>query len=194
MPFDILPPVETLLDLYYNKKLSQVQIAEKFGVTKQAVSSAMSAYMTETPAEKVASLIPWEMADGAHNRKYESKRVKAIMRRRMMDTTLSEQQRKWAAGIARRLQGEVLLYDPTSPDGFKWDERTQGDGRLFFRWPTDKVLPTLDEDLRLITIKSPAEETKERRVHELAVAKVAQGKDEKAAVQEAIAEVEAQEK
>ncbi|GHF38548.1 hypothetical protein GCM10010218_19620 [Streptomyces mashuensis] len=192
MPFEILPSVEVLLDLYYKEKLDQVQIARIYGVSKQAVSIAMSGYMTETPAAKVASLIPWEMADGAHHRKYESKRVKALMRRRMMDTTLTQQQRKWAAGIARRFPGEVLDYDPASPDGFKWVERTERDGGLFFRWPAGKELPTGEEDLRLITIKSPVEEKKEQLALELAIAKVAEGKDEKAAVKEAVAEVEAQ--
>ncbi|MCF3100951.1 MarR family transcriptional regulator [Streptomyces roseoverticillatus] len=189
MPFDILPSVEVLLELYYGEKLDQVQIAEKFGVSKQAVSAAMSGYMTKTPAEKVASLIPWEMADGAHHRKYESKRVKALMRRRMMDTTLSVQQRKWAAGIAQKLQDHVLLYDGKSPDGFKWDDRAASDGQFFFRWPQGVELPTAENDLSLIMIKLPAEEKKERLVLELAITKVDEGMDEEAAVKAAIAEV-----
>ncbi|WKK23046.1 hypothetical protein QZH56_30555 [Streptomyces olivoreticuli] len=181
--------MEKLLELYYRDKLDQVQIAKMFGVSKQAVSGAMAGYMTETSAQKVASLIPWEMADGAHNRKYESKRVKALMRRRMMDTTLTVQQRKWATGIAQKLQDYVLLYDGKSPDGFKWDDRQEGDGQLFFRWPPDVELPTAEDDLDLIMIKTPAEEKKERLVLELAITKVAEGQDEEAAVKDAIAEV-----
>ncbi|MBT2383883.1 hypothetical protein [Streptomyces sp. ISL-11] len=161
MPADqVLPSIVKLLELY-DGGMSQPDIAARYGVSKQAVSKVMAPYMAQTNAKKVAALIPWQMVDGHHHKAYVAKCVKALMRRRLMDDTLTDAQMKWADRIARRLRDEVLDYDPATTEGWLFRAREETDGQLFFRWPADRDLPA-PADLPLITLKSPEAEAEER--------------------------------
>ncbi|MEU0912148.1 hypothetical protein [Streptomyces althioticus] len=147
---------DALLIKYFHLGMSDQEIAEKHGITVQAVSKRrvplglfrkpvsrqVNDWLSERMEVKTSQWGP------SHHKKYSSKRLREWLRLRLGDDLLKPDQISRARAWERRLRREnvVLGYDPETEDGWYYRPRQPSDGRLVLDWPED--LPFPDERFR----------------------------------------------
>jgi hypothetical protein len=153
-----LPDNPELLKLYRDGK-SDVEIAEMFGVTYQAVNLRLVAMgIRRAPFRaKVAGILEsaWPIEETGRGKFVEKSRHRdlcSFLRVRLGDTVTSRQ--RWAAERFERAlrQGDCVMdFQPDASEPFPYVPREASDGRLVIRWPEGRELPEgeLLEALRL---------------------------------------------
>lgn len=152
-----LPPLMELME-HFHKGLTDPEIAEMYGVRRQAVSKAFRDYgVVRFPVkERVGNLlrdvlgVQWHGEKrGSHHQLAAAKYVRSYLRWRLNDPSLSDRQVTDAKVWCERLKRDevVLGYDPTTEKGWFYRPRTPEDGRLVLAWPAGKELPQ-EPDLR----------------------------------------------
>jgi hypothetical protein len=150
MPTDVRF-TDTELVEYFHLGWNNQRIADKFGVTRQAVSKRlvdMGLYRHPIAREVQAGLAQrWTIhttpGKDSHHNSYSAKRLTEWLRWRLGDE-LSEDQIKRAKAWERRLHrdGTVLCYDPDTEEGWYYRPRLKIDGRLVIDWPRSLPFPS----------------------------------------------------
>ncbi|QUI30671.1 hypothetical protein H9W91_07200 [Streptomyces alfalfae] len=155
-----LPPNHILKALHL-QGLSDQQIADQYGVKRQAVNKRLRAMDIEQKPEEAQAafeMLPWQVktlqyGQGTHHTAYPYESLKLYLRALLGDETLTNRQRADAARFERRLlahPGKVLVYDRDTEKGFSWQDREPADGSLIIRWPTD--VPKPDKGMELLEL------------------------------------------
>jgi hypothetical protein len=166
MPTSLLPPDHELAKLYH-RDVSDREIAERYGVTVQAVNKRLSAMgLFRKPISKqvnealAARWTIWAPKDGTgHHNRYSAKALKVWLRRQLGDDTLSKAQLDMADRWERRLRRDnlVLCYDPNTESAWYYRPRTPQDGKLVIDWP--KHIPFPNERFKR-ALELPAEDVR----------------------------------
>ncbi|AWN05279.1 immunity repressor [Streptomyces phage Ibantik] len=140
------------------------EIAGTYGITKQAVSKRrLKLGLERKPvSQQVNGYLAhrwaiWAPQEGTgHHNQHSAKALRAWLRWRLGDTSLSKQQlhlaQAWAEGLQER--GEVLCYNPDLEEGWYYRPRRESDGRRAIDWPED--LPFPDEKFKRALDLPPA--------------------------------------
>ncbi|OKH95422.1 hypothetical protein [Streptomyces uncialis] len=156
-------PSNMELSRLHRQGVTDVQIAARYGVTRQAVNKRLKLLkLSSKPplTAKANALVPWNVLAGqagepTHHTAYPLEGLKMLLRLRMGDDTLSQRQRADGERFERRLRKNpnlVLDYDRESVSGFFWRERTPEDGKLIVAWPAGVERPV--EDIALLEMPS----------------------------------------
>ena len=139
----ILPDADTLERLRLEDHLTYSQIADRYGVTEQAVYARMKHDGIKTQARADHSaLIPWKV-ERRHYNTFPMLMLRTLSRRNQHLENSPERERmldKWLADIAER--EAVVCYDPAmwnnsaSPrlGGFFYAKRRKSDGDSIIRY------------------------------------------------------------
>ncbi|MER6086548.1 hypothetical protein [Streptomyces bluensis] len=135
--------------------LSHEQIAEKYGVSRQAVTKRfndMGEY-SQRPLQDVTAALPWDIASYPSKDKLKHSRaflgLRAFLRERMGFEVSAERSREALRVFLDHVQaGEVLELHPG--EGARYVSRRKSDGSLVIRWPDD-----VPEDARTDLFRLP---------------------------------------
>ncbi|MGK5496379.1 hypothetical protein [Streptomyces sp. URMC 125] len=142
----VLPGNAELAKLF-NQGLSDQQIANRYGTTRQAVNlrlQNMGLRRTPEMIVKVNDLVPWNVKSvrdeegPGHHTAYPLETLKLYLRRRLGDPDMSKRQLADARRFLKRLRKHpalILDYDRSRSTGFFWRERTPEDCALILAWP-----------------------------------------------------------
>ncbi|MFD9561504.1 hypothetical protein [Streptomyces sp. NPDC059994] len=157
-----LPDFNTLVRLS-QRGLSDDAIGKRYGTTGQAVNKALvlGEYRRTTTVKLVNELIPWDVlttkgvaqaGETSHHNTYPCKQLRAYLRTRLGDETITEANRTDAMRFERRLRRENVVLDYDRQKGFSYVSRTPEDGNLVLRWPAGEPLPESEEQLRALNL------------------------------------------
>ncbi|MFD5697856.1 hypothetical protein [Streptomyces lasiicapitis] len=159
-----LPDFNTLVRLS-QRGLSDDAIGKRYGTTGQAVNKALvlGEYRRTTTVKLVNELIPWDVkttkgvaqaGETSHHNTYACKILRAYMRTRLKDETITEANRTDAARFEARLRRQNVVLDYDRQKGFFYVPRTPQDGDRVIRWPADQPLPENEDQLRAVSLDS----------------------------------------
>ncbi|MEV8022510.1 hypothetical protein AB0O76_40705 [Streptomyces sp. NPDC086554] len=106
-------------------------------------------------------LIPWDVkttkgvaqaGETSHHNTYPCKLLRAYMRTRLGDETITASNRTDASRFEARLRQKKLVLDYDREKGFSYEPRTKEDKNFVLRWPADVPLPDSEEHLRAVTL------------------------------------------
>ncbi|MEU1071543.1 MULTISPECIES: hypothetical protein [unclassified Streptomyces] len=157
-----LPDFNTLVRLS-QRGLSDDAIGKEYGTTGQAVNKALvlGGYRRTTTVKLVNELIPWDVkttkgvaqaGETSHHNTYPCKLLRAYMRTRLGDETITKANITDADRFAGRLRRENVVLDYDREKGFSYVPRTPKDGNLALRWPADVPLPEDETHLRAVSL------------------------------------------
>jgi len=147
--------------------LSLNEIADKYGVSKQAVSALfieMGRPWGAVAPVNYRDYLPWEIGRD-HQALDAAQRLRAHIRWRTGHPSTDAQLRRlsnWHARITR--ENVTVVYDPVLPSPWIYVPRTASDGELIIRWPADIEPPTDVQRAVLLLPRGP--ELGERHVRE----------------------------
>jgi hypothetical protein len=150
-----LPSDAELTKLFALGQLNNREIAERYGVTPQAVNKRFQKlglerrpFANDANAEiaKVWKVQATQEA-GSHHAMFPIQALRLWLRIRLGDRELSMRQRRDALNFEKRVREKnvVLAYDPEKEQPFSWEPREPRDDRLVVRYPREKGAPPLDE-------------------------------------------------
>ncbi|MFI6684960.1 hypothetical protein [Streptomyces sp. NPDC050485] len=158
-----LPDFNTLVRLS-QQGLSDDEIGQRYGTTGQAVNKALvfGGYRRTDVVKLVNEvLIPWDVkttkgkaqaGETSHHNTYACKILRAYIRTRLGDDTITASNKQDAARFEARLRREKVVLDYDRTRGFSYVPRTPEDGARIIRWPADQPLPTDADQLRAISL------------------------------------------
>jgi hypothetical protein len=144
-----LPDNPELLKLYRDG-LSDVEIAEMYDVTYQAVNLRLNAMgIRRAPFRaKVAEILEsaWPIEEAGRGEYVEKGRHRdlcSFLRLRLGDSGITVRQREGAERFERALKQGAYVMDfrPGLAEPFPYVPREASDGRLVIRWPEGRELP-----------------------------------------------------
>ncbi|GGX08260.1 hypothetical protein [Streptomyces noursei] len=158
----LLPDFNTLVRLS-QRGLSDDEIGKRYGTTGQAVNKALvlGDYRRTTTVKLVNELIPWDVkttkgvaqaGETSHHNTYPCKLLRAYMRTRLSDETITEANKTDAARFEARLRRQNVVLDYDREKGFSFVPRTPEDKNFVLRWPAGEPLPANDDQLRAVTL------------------------------------------
>ncbi|MFC9231343.1 hypothetical protein ACFTZI_20660 [Streptomyces decoyicus] len=162
-----LPSDAEMTKLFALGQLNNREIAEKYGVTPQAVNKRYAKlglerrpHANDANAE-IAKV--WKVQAtrevGSHHAMFPVQALRLWLRLRLGDRELSQRQRRDALNFEKRVRDKncVLAYDPEEGQPFTWEAREPRDDLLVVRYPKEKGAPPLDELARFLLPGNPSE-------------------------------------
>lgn len=129
-----LPPHEVVLDLIQHQGLSTQEVADRYGVTRPAVSYCLRQNHVVAPRAPMRYDMPWRVRV-EHNNDPLIRKVRLWMRSRMPGVELRPDQQAALDQFLAHLERiqRVVAYNPES--GFLLVPRMDSDGDQIIRWP-----------------------------------------------------------
>ncbi|MEU7041008.1 hypothetical protein AB0A77_08105 [Streptomyces varsoviensis] len=140
-------------------------IGREYGTTGQAVNKALvlGGYRRTGYVKLANEIIPWDVkttkgklasGEASHHNTYPCKMLRAYMRSRLGDETITDANRLDASRFETRLRRDRVVLDYAPETGFRYVKREARDRDLIMRWPADVDLPTEPEHIRAVTLDS----------------------------------------
>lgn len=146
-------PSDAELAKLFHLGVQDVEIAEQYGATVQAVNKRLVGMgLRKKPlAVRVNELVKslWDVKTSrtgpSHHNAYILKNLKVYMRVQLGDTASETQRREAEWLIGRLIRDNVVIdYDRESEQGWIYVPRRPEDGRRIIRWPAGMALPSED--------------------------------------------------